>query len=692
MLFNLAAFVCGRTMLHWMVNARDLRLARLVSLCIGYGVWAILWLGLGLPGLWFRSLAWPIFIASLLLVKCGSLIPELENIWRDFRGIAKRPLVAAMIPALLVTLIGAIAPETAFDPLRYHLGLPGHFIGHHKVVSVEHFIFSSFPLNASMLYGFFMMISGDMLAKLFNWHLLVIIGLMVFLVTEMRNVALLAILGFLAIPMTLVHASNAFAELLLVTFELGGLACLLAARDRPGSLAPLACSGLLFGLAVGTKYQGFHALCGAGLLWLFMHRDTKRMNPGLFPLFAACCAVAVSPWLLKNWLFTMNPVHPLFSGMLLDMEDVRRVMARSEFSLKEFMGGEISIANAATPWMFLLARDRMATYPFGPLALMLMPYFFFAGGNKMRGLAAYALAFIGAWLLTTVGWGRYLVGAIPVALVVAFAGRDALNRSSSGASRLARDMLVGVAMVGGIALGIRTITALQKPYQYLVGCEGFNDYLSHTDIFRECRAASAQMHPNEKFYSYGVLLTYYATREGYADFEYDTPLIQRVVKESFTGGDIRKKMRQRGISAILYDVRGGITQAGVSELKEWLDRDIGIYQDFMRRYAKVEYIREIAGGNIDVIFYRIGNRPDRSGRLFSGKIWPHLPALELILLEGDRAYSSGNRARALRLYQQAQKEHPGYAWTYQRLMEVYRMMGRAEDSRKAGEKLRKLAG
>jgi len=679
----------GRRLGSWLRAGAGHRGSGVIHLLLGISVAALGWLGAGLAGLWFPVLGWAVFVGSISTLRRQSLAHGRASV----RVLLATPgawwFAVLLAPAAWVTFAGALAPETELDPLRYHLGLADHFVRVHRVVFRERFIFSSFPLNTSMLFGGLKLVGGDAAAKLLNWELLWLLARQAWLLSlrlvtlqttltaqgpEDFDRARWSVMTLLAVPLLWVHATMGFAELLLAN-AVGAALLIRLESKRSIRAAP---SGWLAGFALGTKYQAVQGLLPLAMAWFLPRRHRVRT----LLMFAAPASVAAGAWAAKNWWFTGNPVHPLLSGVLPDLEDASRALAKSRFAAADIVGGHGIVAWLGAPWTILVRGDRPATYPLGPVVAILLPWLLLAVPRDLP--ARFAAGFAVVWAFTTAGWNRYLIGALP-----AFAA-GALAVLPTGIGRLG----LAAALVVGHMLGALTVYQRQNPMPLASGCEDPATYFAVRAPFlaRGLDEADHRLAGSEKYYAYGELVTYGAAHEGLADFENDTPLIQLLVEASRGSAELRKQLRQRGIAAILHNAAGGVTASAVADRHPWTPRDIAVYQEFFRLYAVADWRLEQPARNEFLAWYRLRTSPAPQARLGYATAWPHLPAMEFILGDGDALYTRGDRAGALVRYEAAAAAYPGYVWAHQRVAEVARELGRRDASRRAAAMVRRLGG
>jgi hypothetical protein len=92
-------------------------------------------------------------------------------------------------------------------------------------------------------------------------------------------------------------------------------------KDPTTSSCPLLLAGICCGLAIGTKYNGLLVLFLLTLFTPILYIRTSKVEGvatmgALRPaaLFFFCALVAASPWLIRNSLWTGNPLYPLYDG------------------------------------------------------------------------------------------------------------------------------------------------------------------------------------------------------------------------------------------------------------------------------------------------------------------------------------------------------------------------------------------
>lgn len=280
-------------------------------------------------GFYRPSFAWGVWVASILVAVAR--FRDLRAAWILTRSAVRRKWAGADVLAkglvvlcamlTVATLLIALAPPDASDAGQYHLGLAKLFS---IVGGYEHhptWLRSGFSLNATMLYGFEMLLHPrDSVAMC--WVLWVLEGLALVAFGNRwfgRGAGYWTVPFWLAVGVTYAPASGYAEGFLTLQWVLAVHAFgLWLERGNKGALL---LSGLFVGTAAGTKPSGLVALA----VWLavlpmatYFWPRVRPMPARTFRWLAAAAAVALvagSPWYVRNWVFEHNPVFPALASV-----------------------------------------------------------------------------------------------------------------------------------------------------------------------------------------------------------------------------------------------------------------------------------------------------------------------------------------------------------------------------------------
>jgi hypothetical protein len=379
---------------------------RLVLSCgLGLGAFAFLVLGIGLSG-WLAGWIVAALLGGLALLSLPDLADAARRLlirpWEMARP--RRGMGLYLVGTLLLTLLVALTPPLDWDGLFYHLTMPRLYIAQGRIAPVTDVPHQHFPGLMEMLYLAAMLLKGEVAAKLLHLGYMLLLAGAIYLVAQRHigpGYGWPAVVVYAAMPMVPVLGSWAYNDLALGFYQIVALYALLNWLQEK-RFSWLILSALYCGLAMGLKYTGF--VCPLALVFLIcwrLVRTRARWNVWgrTLLLFCGIALLVASPWYLRNWAFTGNPVYPfaycLFGGQ--DWDGWRAAWyARAGSGLGWDWAEWIKL-----PWTLTLGFRDMNFYDgrTGPLFLLALPFLLawglgFLGSRKSRPPAVgYLLIF-----------------------------------------------------------------------------------------------------------------------------------------------------------------------------------------------------------------------------------------------------------------------------------------------------------
>jgi 4-amino-4-deoxy-L-arabinose transferase-like glycosyltransferase len=381
---------------------------------------------------------------------------------------------------------------------------------------------SNFPFTLEMLYTLGLLAGDQSLAKLFHFGCGWLVALAVFGFARRWWGSLAGWIGaaiFAAVPLVAWQMMTAYIELGLALYAFLAVAALarVAGKARIGQEASscptqstqstqwLSVGALMCGWALGVKMLGGAALIFAlvALLWGLRTAPERARAVGRMALFALIAAAIASPWYIKSYLWTGNPVYPffyeVFDGKLWTAERARDYTAAQ----KAFGMGSGPLSFLVLPWNLTMEPRWFFDAPgslrefnvyitvFGPAFLALLPTLILTGRVGAGGRLAlwFALIFAAIWFALTQN-GRYLVPVLPG--LSACAG-------AAAARLLQRRWLLSSA--AALVLGLSFVSGLVPAYmlaapaaRVTLGMESQTDYLMRASptyrLFHEVEQAT----------------------------------------------------------------------------------------------------------------------------------------------------------------------------------------------------------
>lgn len=254
---------------------------------------------------------------------------------RTHISVANGALIVGLIALIATVLILASVPPVDRDALTHHLLVPKLYLksgGIHEIPSVP---FSYYPMNLDLLYMLPLALGNDILPKYihFGFALLTAWLIFKFLRRRMSEVAcgLAGALLFLSLPVIIKLSTSVYVDLGLIFFSTAAVLQLLRWAETGFRFRHLALAGIFAGLCLGTKVNGMLAVFLLALGVPFLSRRPLVKVPssgpngtcgrlsddtGLAPLrrtvvFIAIAATVYSPWMVRNALWTGNPIYPV---------------------------------------------------------------------------------------------------------------------------------------------------------------------------------------------------------------------------------------------------------------------------------------------------------------------------------------------------------------------------------------------
>ena len=220
---------------------------------------------------------------------------------------------------LIVEILLNLTPPISRDALIHHLAIPTLWIAHGGFYEIPWADFSYFPMNIDLLYLIPLYFKNDIATKFIHFAFGLGTGLLVYNYLKNRlskNWGLLGFLIFFSTPVIIRLSTTAYVDLGMTFFTTASIFAFVRWRDESYKDTKwLLLSAVCMGLAAGSKYNAMIAWLFLNLMMIFYYsRDTENGLPALKSgaVFFAIALLVVSPWYIKNYILTGNPIYPLF--------------------------------------------------------------------------------------------------------------------------------------------------------------------------------------------------------------------------------------------------------------------------------------------------------------------------------------------------------------------------------------------
>lgn len=409
------------------------------------------------------------------------------------RGIIK--VISALSLFFLLAIFAlCFLPVTERDALVHHLAVPQWWLEHGRIFEIPWHEWSFYPMLMQLSFllpvqlGMASLCALTQLASL--CMLTAILSLFLF-TQERKQAAVLVIPLALNTPVFLRLASIPLVDLSLALHASSALILLLLCT-RKQSWPLLACAGISLGLALSTKYNAFlffpfFLACAAYLFWssayTFKH---SALGITLLALLSLCIA---SPWLLKNYAWTGNPVHPLAKKYFVTEQHepagakkikTQQIQKPDIFEKREALYGEGVLATLSIPFrIFVQGQDGSPQFFDGKLNMLFLAAFllFFLPKKEHWALPVLMLtiAYLLCALISASPRVRYLA---PIFGPLVLLGALAWDRLAERGARWKIFQQAAFALQFIIAAGyLFTLTEKKELIPYLSGHTSHTNYL-----------------------------------------------------------------------------------------------------------------------------------------------------------------------------------------------------------------------
>ena len=428
-------------------------------------------------------------------------------------------LVVLIMSLIVAVCILSWVPPVSRDALTHHLMIPKLYLENGGMVEIRWIGASYFPQNLDLLYMLPLYFGNDILPKYIHFSFALLTAGLIFGYLKKRSgsaYALFGVLLFLSLPVIVKLSFTVYVDLGLIFFSTASLLLLFKWHEEGFRTRYLLLAAVCCGLALGVKYNGLisFALLTLFVPFLYVRHAQPASNgqlraAGFGLLFCAVTLLVFSPWMIRNAVWTGNPVHPLFPSVFSTKKPVPKTTAaeqRMEKRIPRKPSSPLWIRKNAfhEKWwqtalipvrIFFEGRDddpRTFDGRLNPI-LFFLPMFAFRRFQRnlpqLKAEKGLLLAFTVLFLLYaffTVDMRiRYISPIIPALVILsAFGLQEILNGVQHRYAGRKKDLCVGavlLAVTAGFAWNAAYISeqfAKYRPLDYISGRVGRDAYIT----------------------------------------------------------------------------------------------------------------------------------------------------------------------------------------------------------------------
>ena len=508
---------------------------------------------------------------------------------------------------VLSVIILASVPPVSKDALVHHLAIPKLYLKHGGICEIPSMVFSYYPMNLHLLYLVPLYFGNDIIPKLIHFGFALLTAWLIFDYLKRRINVIYGLLGaifFLSIPIIVKLSITVYVDLGIIFFSTASLLFLFRWIEGHLRLRFLIISAVLCGLAMGTKYNGLITLLLLTLFAPFLYlRYAKGARSGFWKpvsygmLFLFVAILFFSPWMIRNYSWTHNPIFPLYDHWFNPQSDISK-QGVSLFTYRSLVYHETWWQMALLPArIFFQGQDGSPQYFDGKLNpfLLFLPFFAFYRirsdpepiRNEVKILLAYAVLFFAFAFFSRGLRIRYIAPIIPPLVILSTIGVrkmvEALRRL--GSQSLQTIGCTSILVMLGLSLwpNVRYLMDQYRhvaPFSYLRGDVTRDEYIEKYRLeYPAMRYINKNLRPDAKilFICMGNR-GYYCDREYVFDMYQNRSMLQQSVRESINTDEALQRLQGGGITHLLicYDV-----------FDRWVKRSFTIQeQELLNRFFK----------------------------------------------------------------------------------------------------------
>ena len=548
-------------------------------------------------------------------------------------------LVCLLVALIGATIILACVPPVSRDALTHHLAIPKLYLKHGGMYEIPTLIFSYYPMNLDILYIIPQYFGNDIIPKIIHFTFALFTAWLIFRYLKKRcdvGYAMIGVLLFLSLPIIVKLSITAYVDLGLVFFSTAALMFHFKWNENSFKLRYLVVSAIWCGLALGTKYNGLILLFLFTLYIPFVYsrkigsivdpKETenghKKHNTfsraiGYAIVYLVIAIVVFSPWAIRNYIWTNNPVYPLFDswfntgdtdpGSHQDIDFIIREQETAKYA-KQIANPFVTrrVIYKESFWqiliipirLFIEGRDDDPKYFDGRLNpyLLLLPLFAFFPKTRdssdiqteKKVLLGFSVLFLLIVFFQRDLRVRYIAPIIPPLVILSILGLRNLIQTL----RLKNLWAFGKIWAGCVAVGVAVLISLNmlyiweqfqrvQPISYLIGKVGRDTYIEkYRPEYAAIQFANQHLPEDTKLFC-----LFLGDRSYYSDREilFGETYFNTIVKQANSAEKLMMEFQKINIEYLL--VRYDIFNPWASH--QFNDTEKTILVNFFNKHAKL---------------------------------------------------------------------------------------------------------
>lgn len=542
--------------------------------------------------------------------------------------------VCFLLTTIISIIILSFVPPVSRDALTHHLAVPKLYLSHGGIYEIPDLKCSYYPMNLDLLYLIPLYFGNDIIPKFIHFSFALLTAWLIFTYLKKRldtSYALAGVVLFLSLPVIIKLSITIYVDLGLYYFSTASLIYLFKWIEKKFKIKYLIISAIWCGLALGTKYNGLIILF---LLTFFVpviylrssqnKTKTQGRAMGYAAVFMLISLLVFSPWMIKNYMWTNNPIYPLYDS-LFNPEKVAPVSIKTSvtdsldstknnsdtvkkpsgswghFAVRKIVYGEKWWETVLIPVrIFFQGKDDNPKYFDGRLnpILFIFPFFAFirikkndhAFSTEKKILVIFSILFLLFVFFQTDMRIRWIGPVIPPLVILSVFGlHEIIALINSRYFKISRKILTGCVLsfvVFLLSLNIFYIIDLfkvVKPMSYISGRVGRDDYIEkYRPEYAVIKYANHNIPDNAK-----IMCMFLGNRSYYIDREvvFNYNLASKAVIQKDSSKKILDDLKKKKITHLI--IRYDLFNKHIQDSYNGKEREI--IRDFFKKHVKLLY-------------------------------------------------------------------------------------------------------
>ena len=541
----------------------------------------------------------------------SKIVEKLAAVW------CIKALLLTLLAFLIISLvILSCVPPVSKDALIHHLAVPKLYLKHGSIYEIPFMPFSYFPMNLDLLYWISLYFENDIVPKFIHFSFALLTAWLIFNYIRRRINAIYALLGiifFLSIPVIVKLSITVYVDLGLIFFSTASLLLLLKWIENHFRLKFLIASAIFCGLSMGTKYNGLVTFFLLTLFVPFLYSryteggktsSFKAAGYGIVFLFVAL--LFFSPWMIRNYGWTNNPIFPLYDHWFNPHNAINNQII-GLFHYRRLVYHETWWQMALLPVrIFFQGQDGNPQYFDGRLNpfLFFLPFFAFYRirrdpaiiRNEKKIMIAYVVLFFAFAFFSSSLRIRYISPIIPPLVILSIFGVRKMveevrkiQPQSLGKIGLA---VIMFALFFSLWLNAEYLFGQYKyvdPLGYLDGTLTRNEYIDKYRLeFPTIRYINENLPEDTRIlFLFMGKRGYYCNREYVFDMNNNASMLRQLVRSSKSSHKVLLGLKNMDITHIIIHNK---------IFKNWIksnfsQKDQEILEDFFKKHVRLLYFK-----------------------------------------------------------------------------------------------------